>query len=172
VGFDLDRCELEECSLSGAKLDRLGVLATGLTRCDLSNLNAREATMRRSRLIGCRMTGFTWSEGLVEDTVFRACALDLAAFRFTRLKRVTFEDCVLRDADFQDGRLEGVRFGECDLSKAGFLSARCRDVELRRCRLDDLRAIEGLRGAAVEWDDILALAPALAAALGIRLLDS
>jgi uncharacterized protein YjbI with pentapeptide repeats len=127
--------------------------------------------MRRSRLVGCRMTGFTWSEGLIEDTTFRACALDLAALRFTRLKRVTFEDCVLRDADFQDGRLEGVRYLDCDLTKAGFLSARCRDVELRGCRLDDLRGIEGLRGAAVAWDDIVALAPALAAALGIRLLE-
>jgi uncharacterized protein YjbI with pentapeptide repeats len=127
--------------------------------------------MRRSRVVECRMTGFTWSEGLIEDTTFRGCALDLAAFRFTRFKRVTFEDCVLRDADFQDGRLESVRLLGCDLTSAGFLSARCRDVELRRCALAQLRGLDGLRGAALEWDAILELAPAMAGALGIRLLQ-
>jgi uncharacterized protein YjbI with pentapeptide repeats len=147
------------------------VLGTELARCDLSNLASREGTMRRSRILECRMTGFSWAEGLLEDTTFRACALDLAAFRFTRMKRVTFEDCVLRDADFQDGQLESVRFSACDLTAAGFSSARCRDVELRRCKLDDLRGVGGLRGAGVEWDDIIALAPTFAAALGIRLLE-
>jgi len=147
------------------------VLGTELNRCDLSNVSSREGTMRRSRVLECRMTGFTWSEGLIEDTTFRGCALDLAALRFTRLKRVTFEDCVLRDADFQDGRLEAVRFLDCDLTGAGFLSAGCRKVELRRCTLEDLRGIDGLKGAALEWDAILSLAPTMAAALGIRLLQ-
>ena len=147
------------------------MLGTELTRCDLSNVSSREGTMRRSRVLECRMTGFTWSEGLIEDVTFRGCALDLAAFRFTRFKRVTFEDCVLRDADFQDGRLESVRLLGCDLGGAGFLSARCREVELRRCSLEGLRGIDGLRGAALEWDAVIEFAPAMAAALGIRLLQ-
>ena len=35
-----------------------------------------------------------------------------------------------------------------------------------------LHGVERLRGAGIEWGDLLELAPALAAALGIRLLEA
>jgi hypothetical protein len=38
------------------------------------------------------------------------------------------------------------------------------------CRLEGLQGIEALRGAALPWEDLLGLAPALAGALGIAVL--
>jgi hypothetical protein len=43
--------------------------------------------------------------------------------------------------------------------------------ELRRCRLGGIEGVEGLRGAAMELEQLLELAPTLAHALGIGLLE-
>jgi hypothetical protein len=49
--------------------------------------------------------------------------------------------------------------------------ARLLRVELDGCRLDGLRSIADLRGAAMPWPDVVAGAGAFAAALGIAVLE-
>ncbi len=107
----------------------------------------------------------------MRDVTFRDCRLDLASFRFSALQRVAFEGCVLREADFGETRCESVRFESRDLSAAtSFERATLRRSELRGCTLEGLQGVEGLRGVALEWADLVALAPAFADALGIRVL--
>ena len=77
---------------------------------------------------------------------------------------------MLREADFAEARCESVRFEACDLSAASFERATLRRTELRGCTLEAVQGVEGLRGAAMEWADVVALAPTFAAALGIRVL--
>jgi hypothetical protein len=64
-----------------------------------------------------------------------------------------------------------VRFLDCDLRGAAFHRAQVTESELRRCRLDGIEGVEGLRGAAMELEQLVELAPTLAQALGIGLLD-
>jgi len=104
------------------------------------------------------------------DVAFRGCRLDLAGFRFARLHRVVFEDCILREADFAQARCRSVRFDACDLTGAGFAGARFDASELRGCTLEGITGVDGLRGAALEWTEIVGLAGTLAGALGIRVL--
>jgi uncharacterized protein YjbI with pentapeptide repeats len=101
----------------------------------------------------------------------RGCRVDLASFRMCRLERVTFEDCLLAQSDFQETRMESVRFHGCDLSGADFSGARLRLCEFRQSKLAGLRGVESLRGAALEWPDIVELAGLWAAALGIEVLE-
>jgi hypothetical protein len=49
--------------------------------------------------------------------------------------------------------------------------ARRQRVELHGCRLDGLRSIVDLRGAAMPWPDVVAGAGTFAAALGIAIVD-
>jgi len=44
--------------------------------------------------------------------------------------------------------------------------------ELRRCELSGLEGVQSLRGAAMEWADIVGMANILASALGIGILDA
>jgi hypothetical protein len=44
-------------------------------------------------------------------------------------------------------------------------------VELHGCRLEGLRAIGDLKGAAMPWPDVVAHAGAFAQALGVRVLE-
>ena len=123
------------------------------------------------RCADSRLTGFQWPEGDARDVLLRDCRADLASFRFATLQRTTLAGCVLRDADFQGARLESVCFLDCDLSGASFAGARFERSELRGCRLDGLRGVEGLAGAALEWPAIVELAGTFAAALGVRVID-
>jgi uncharacterized protein YjbI with pentapeptide repeats len=101
----------------------------------------------------------------------RGCSGDLASFAFSGLERVTFEDCVLTQAQFLEARLYDVRFARCRLDGADFRDARMTQVEFRGCTFEGVTGVEGLRGAALEWADIVGLAGTFAAALGIELLS-
>jgi uncharacterized protein YjbI with pentapeptide repeats len=169
---DFDEARLVGCDLSGAALTRFGALDCELVRCNLANVLARDSSLVRTSCADSRLTGLQWPEGVLQDVVFRDCRIDLASFRFARIQRVAFEDCVLRDADFTGARFESVRFSACDLSAATFSGAAFERSEVRGCRLEGLRGVEGLAGAALEWTAILELAGGMAAALGIRVIEA
>ena len=84
---------------------------------------------------------------------------------------MTFEDCLLAQTDFLEAQLESVRFHRCDLSRGDFRGARLHRCEFRRTTLTGLQGVENLRGAAMEWVDILDMAAVWAATLGIDILD-
>jgi uncharacterized protein YjbI with pentapeptide repeats len=161
--------------LVGAELtdDRpqLALTDVELDRANLANLRARGVHATRVVIRASRLTGAGLTEGRLSDVVVTGCSADLAAFSFSGLERVTFEDCVLTNASFLEARLYAVRFHRCRLDGADFRGARMTSCELRGCTLDGLQGIEHLRGAAMEWPDIVAAAGTLAAALGISVLD-
>jgi uncharacterized protein YjbI with pentapeptide repeats len=84
---------------------------------------------------------------------------------------VTFEDCLLQQTDFLEAQLDAVRFHRCDLARADFRGARLKACEFRRCNLTGLEGVGSLRGAAMEWPDVVEMAGVWAAALGIEILD-
>jgi uncharacterized protein YjbI with pentapeptide repeats len=167
----LDELRLDGASLAGGRHRGVTIRDCELRACDLSTLSAREGRLLRSVVTGCRATGLDWPEGAVRDVTFRDCQLDLASFRFGALQRVVFKGCVLREADFAETRCESVRFDACDLTAASFERATFRRSELRGCTLEEIQGVEGLRGVAMEWADVVALAPTFARTLGIRLLE-
>jgi uncharacterized protein YjbI with pentapeptide repeats len=172
-GATLDAVRIVDGDLGGVRVRvrGLSLLDVEIVRGSLANLDARSSSMVRVAASESRLTGLGWSEGRLQDVAFHGCRVDLASFRFSQLERVTFTDCVLREADFEEVRFASVAFHHCDLTGASFANARFTRSELRRCTLDDLQGVDGLRGAALEWGDILSLAGAFAAALGVRLLD-
>ena len=78
---------------------------------------------------------------------------------------------MLREADLQGAALGSVRFEGCDLRAATFAGARCAATELHGCELDGIEGVDGLRGAALAWPDVVGLTGLMAEALGIRVLD-
>ncbi|HTA14908.1 MAG TPA: pentapeptide repeat-containing protein [Solirubrobacteraceae bacterium] len=171
-GVCLDTVRLVGVDLSGSHLEHLRILHAALNDCDLANLNARGAQLKSVTIEGSRLTGIDLSEGVLTDVVLRGCRVDLASFGFCRLERVTFEDCVLVQSDFLEAALDSVRFHGCNLMRADVRGARLKRCELRRCDLTELQGVESLRGAALEWGDIVEMAGVWAAALGIGVLDS
>jgi len=117
------------------------------------------------------MTGMSWADGSLRDVSIENCRMDMAAFRFSKLKAVVFSDCKLGQADFQEADLRGARFERCDLAGAQFSRAQMEGTRLSDCVLDGVGGVMSLKGAIVTSRDALGLAYTLASALGIRIED-
>ena len=166
-----EESRLERVDLSAGRLAHLSLADVELEGCNLANADVRAGSAWRARIERSRLTGVSWTEGLVRDVVFSDCRIDLSSFAATRLEQVVFERCLLMQADFQEASLRAVRFVDCDLSEADLANARFERCELRGCTIDAIRGAERLRGVAMPWEDIVASVGTLAAAVGVTILD-
>jgi uncharacterized protein YjbI with pentapeptide repeats len=171
-GVSFDTVLLTAVDLSGSALEHLRVADAELRDCNLANVRARQARIANAVFGGCRMTGVDLGEAVVRDVTLRGCRIDLASFSAARMERVSFEECVLEQTDFLEARLDGVRFHACALAGADLRGARLDRCELRGNQMDGVQGVASLRGAAMEWGDIVGMAGAFAAALGVEVLDA
>lgn len=172
--IDARRVRIRESELRGVVLAAQSMPGLALTDailrdCGLSNLDAREGSIRRVALHRCRLVGFALGNGEVRDLQAVDCSLELASFAWARLTDVAFERVNLTEASFIGARLEGVEFVDCRLTGADFRSATLTGCAIRGSSLDGVVGVESLRGLRMPWSDIVASAPALAAALGIAI---
>ncbi|WP_306439687.1 pentapeptide repeat-containing protein [Streptomyces sp. BR123] len=160
----LRRCVLDEAGLAKARiLDSLleGVRGVGT---DLAGASLRDVELVDARLGGTALHG-----AVLERVEFRGGKIDCLNLRQARLRDVVFEECVLVEPDFGGALLERVEFRGCVLRAADVTGVRMTDVDLRAAaELDFARGVEALAGAAVTPAQLLSLAPALAAHLGLR----
>jgi uncharacterized protein YjbI with pentapeptide repeats len=171
AGLALRESRLRGTRLAGAHLEALELTDVELAGCDLANLCAApHGGWIRTRASTCRMTGLTFTNGVLRDVTLQGCRIDLASFGGARLQRVTFEDCNLSQTDFLEAELDGVRFTGCDMTATDLRGARLHRCELRGNRLEGVLGVERLRGCAMPWIDILGAAGLWAQALGISVL--
>ena len=171
-GVTFTSSRLVDVQLGGSQLESFALTEGVVERGDLSNVEARRAGIRVASLSGCRMTGIALTQSTLLDVTIRGAQLGLASFAGSKLKRVTFEDCVMRQADVMDAELQSVRFHACDMTEFDLRGATLARCELRDCRLDGVRGADRLRGAAMPWPDIVAMAGIWAGELGIQTLDA
>ena len=154
--------------LTGSRLRSVRLVDVLVSEADCSNADWIGGSLKRVAFERCRMTGFGGGELSAEDVVFRGCKLDLSAWRNARLRRCRFEDCVLDEADFAAAWLQDVAFAGCRMGRVDFDRARLARVDLRGSELIEPRGdVTSLRGAIIAPLQLLDLAPALAAGLGI-----
>jgi uncharacterized protein YjbI with pentapeptide repeats len=168
----LVEARLLDADVSGRRIRGLRFVDVAVERGNLANVVAAEPSLTRVTLTGVRLTGAQWTRGRIVDAVFRDCRIDLATFAGTTFERVTFDGCLLAQADFGEALLRSVSFDHCDLTEADLTGVRIDGCELRSCTLDGLVGTDRLRGAAMPWADVVGNASLLAAALGIRVLES
>jgi uncharacterized protein YjbI with pentapeptide repeats len=170
-GVVFEYARLANTDLSESRLDRLRCVEVEVRGGNFANLAAREAKLATVTITGARLTGVRLTGASLTDVTVSDSRVDLAQFVGATLARVTFEDCRVESTDFSEARLDSVRFHRCDLGRCDFTGARLRRTEFRGCALNDVQGFQDLRGAAMEWRDILELAGAMAASLGIDVLE-
>ncbi|GHG64839.1 pentapeptide repeat-containing protein [Streptomyces griseocarneus] len=160
----LYRCALDETLLGRARMVDCvldGVRGVGT---DLSEASLRGVEVRDARFGGVQLHG-----AVLERVLVKGGKIDYLNARKAVLKDVTFDGCVLSEADFGGARLERVVFRDCVLRRVDFTGTQMTDVDLRTvAELDIARGVERLSGAIVTPSQLLDLAPAFAAAIGLR----
>src|SRR5690349_11355276 len=77
-GVAFARACLDDADLAGAQLGGLALSDVSVRRGNLANVAAHELSLRRVELAGTRLTGAQWTGGVIADTAFRDCRIDLA----------------------------------------------------------------------------------------------
>ncbi|WP_344178265.1 pentapeptide repeat-containing protein [Streptomyces albidochromogenes] len=158
-GVALDETRLGRARFIDSVLD--GVRGVGT---DLAESTLRDVEVVDARLGGAQLHASSWERVLV-----RGGKIDYLNLRRARLKDVVFEGCVLAEPDFGGARLERVEFRDCVLRRADFSAATMVDVDLRTvAELDIARGVDRLAGSVISPSQLLELAPAFAAQIGVR----
>ncbi|MGW7515107.1 pentapeptide repeat-containing protein [Streptomyces sp. NPDC054796] len=162
-------CGLYRCALDEAQLERArfidtvaeGVwgVGTGLARAEIRDVELADARLGGTQLHGARLT----------RVLVRGGKIDFLNLRQSTLKDVTFEGCVLIEPDFSGASLERVAFPGCVVRGVDFGQAKLKDVDLRdAAELDIAAGVDRLSGAVISSAQLVDLAPAFAAQVGVR----
>lgn len=161
----LDGCTLDETVLRGSRLVDTTIRGASASALDLSDAGLQDVV-----LADCRVGGLAaYGSDLVRVTV-RGGKVDYLNLRGATLVDVVLEGCVVGDLDLGGARVTRLRV----VSRVDRLRVTGAAFEASDLRGADLAAVEGvggLAGATISEDQLSALAPALAAHVGIRVAE-
>lgn len=167
-----DEFELRDALLTGRSLTEPAGLRVSAHRstfddCDLSRTTV--GTIRRSRLVGCKLIGADLSGASVVDTVLERCNLRYANLRMASLLRVRFDQCLLDDVDGFELTAEDVSFPGSRLTAVNVDRLQATRVDLREASELALSGARRLAGCLVADHQLPALSYSLALAVGLDL---
>jgi len=171
--------DLEHASIIESRLSRVDFSSVNVSRFDVMDVEFKgcnftatkfpDSTWRRVVIEGARCSGMHVANSSLKHTVFKNCKLELVNFRFSELENVVFEDCAIEEVDFYDATLRNVEFVGCTIKNITFMGAKMFNVDVSKSTLDDIKGVNTLKGVTMSYDQILGIAPLLAAGAGIRI---
>ncbi len=161
-------CRIARCSLDGLVMQRARIVESLLVdvhgaSVDLTDSTWRDAQLSGSRLGAVTLIGATWTGIRVHRT-----KLGFVNLAGARLEDVVFEGCEIGSLDARAAQLRSVRFVDCAVDELNVSEGTLAKVDLSGARLRSLVGVESLRGAIVGHQQLLDLAPLLAAQLGLE----
>jgi len=164
-----DRAFSNERLGPGELADNSEIVEVTFEDCDVVGILAQKSRIERVSITGSRVRGVTWAAGIIRGlTVDTVTTKDLSC-RFSTLRVVTFQDCQLPEADFTEVEFDQVVIERCDLRGAKFDHAKVKSLRIAGCNLAGASGAISLRGASMDLDDVLSLAPSLARENGITI---
>ena len=153
--FEQTRCD--RCAFIDSTMDDVRWIGAGFADSEW-----RDTTVSKSLGAGVDLTG----SSLLRVT-FTDCKLQTVNLRGAKLKEVTFDRCAITELDVMDASLTKVTFRDCTIADLDLTNARLDGTDFRTSALDVRRGHLALSGAIIELEQLLALAPGIAGALGI-----
>jgi uncharacterized protein YjbI with pentapeptide repeats len=161
-------CTVASVTLEGADLARTAWRGTRLQAVRLVSAGLARSQWQDAEFDGCALAGCEWYGATLRGVTLRDCALDSVNLRGATLSDVGFEGCVLRDLDLGGARLTAVRFPQCRIERLDLTQATLDGVDLRGAVVGIARGFDRLGGAIVDPGQLIDLAPALAAHIGLH----
>ncbi|KAD4059687.1 pentapeptide repeat-containing protein [Arthrobacter yangruifuii] len=174
AGKELRGAVFSECSLTGVSLDNADLTAARFLESILENLYApvlraarttfRDVEIDNPRLGSAELYGGTWNSVRVEGG-----KIDFLNLRGCSLTNVLFSNCIIGELDLDGARLNRVAFRDCRIDSlllgSGGMAV---DADLRGSAFRSITGLAGLKGFTVDEEQLVLLAPLLAAQLGLR----
>lgn len=173
---DAAHAALTECALSGASVERLDL--TGATLVDVevrdlraTTLIARSSRLRRVRITGGRIGTLDLADAEIDEVELRGVRIDYASLAAARIADLLIADCTIGTLDLPQATVARMAFADSRAEDVDTRGVRAKDLDLRGLEAVSYLDAGSLRGATLSSRQVEYLAPALAAALGIRVLD-
>ena len=109
------------------------------------------------------LVGATWT-----GIRIRGSHLGFLNLAGAHLQDVTFEGCEIGSLDVRGAELQSVAFEDCRVDELDLAGATLSKVDLSGARLRTLVGVESLRGAIISHEQLIDLAPLLAAQVGLE----
>jgi uncharacterized protein YjbI with pentapeptide repeats len=164
----LDGCEVTDGQGDEVRLDRSRLLESVLDRIAVTSWSAKGSTWRDVRLTGSRIGAAEWYDGEWRGVELIGCRIGYCNLAGSRLQDVRFTDCVVDELDLRAAEARRVAFDGCRIGTLSVADARLEHVDLTGVELAGVDRADGLRGAVLDEEQLVLLAPLLADALGIR----
>ena len=165
-----------ECSLVGVALDDAHLEGSRWSECEWHRVQGvgvllPEASLGDVLVDGCRLAAVSAWGSSWRDVTVQGGKVDFLNLRGARLKDVAFVDCVVVDLDLQEAAVDGLTFEGCTLVEPTFGRGTYSGLDLSGATLRSPRGLAGLRGAVLSRGQVIDLADAFAAELGITVVD-
>ena len=159
--------EFVRASATGARFPDCRLLDVRFDRLDAPDLAASHSTWRDVEIVGSRLGTLGLDDSTVNRLRFDRCKVGFLGLQGARVQDMVIEGCVVEELDLSDAVASRVAFRDTTIGQLRLRGSRLSHVDLRGARLGLVEPVAGLRGAVVTVEQVLDLAPDLAAALGI-----
>lgn len=132
-------------------------------------MTAGESAWRGVTLARCRLGALDLHGSRLTMVTVMGGKFDFVNLRASRLRDVLLRDCAIGELDLGGARFERVALPGCTVDRLQLHDTTLTDVDLRDTRIGEVHGIQHLRGATLRAGQLVQLAPAMAAHLGIEL---
>ena len=161
-------CRMERCCLEGASLRRIRLVGCLLAGAYGASVDFADSTWRDSQMTAGRFGAITLAGANLTRVRLIGVKLGFVNLAGARLEDVAFEGCEIGAVDARAAQLRSVAFVDSSLQELNVTEATLSKVDLSGASLRALVGVESLRGATVSHQQLLDLAPLLAAQLGLE----
>ena len=159
---------IARCRLDGAVLRRVSIAESLLAEVHATTIDLTDSTWRDSEIAGGRLGAVTLAGATLSGVRVLGSKLGFVGLAGADLADVVFERCEIGSLDARGATLRSVSFVDCGLDELNVSGATLERVDLSGARLRLLVGVDRLRGAILGTQQLLDLAPLLAAELGIE----
>lgn len=161
-------CHAQRCCLEGVSMRRAHIVDCLLTEVHGASVDFSDSTWRDTHMTRGRLGALTLAGATLKGIRLRGIKLGFVNIAAARLDDVVFEDCEIGGLDARAAQMRSVRFLGCTVEELNVAEATLSKVDLSGAKMHALIGVGSLRGAIVNHDQLVDLAPLFAAELGVE----
>ena len=164
-------CAFTGCDLTGTDLTGAHLVESELSEVEAAHLTAPRSLWRHSTVARSRLGAVEAYEATLDGLVIADAKISYLNARSSTWKDVLVRGCVIDELDLVGAKLNRVRFEACQIRSLELSRTTCADVDLRSAELREIRGLAGLAGCTISPEQLYDLSGALAAHLGLTVID-
>lgn len=170
TGTVFSECLLERVTGAELRMVDARILETRIAGLTTPSAVLTGGTLREAEVSNSRIGAIDLAEAELRSVLFEHCKLDWVNLRSGSLTDVLFRDCSFGELDLTGAHAARVAFEGCRAETVIVTRARLQDTDLRGLDFVRLEGPDGLRGAALDERQLMAMTDTFAQYFGVRVL--